>query len=170
MMWGRGWRWELVGTGCLFPDDISRGSDEACEPRGPAGPKKRRKCSEIFFFFFGFLLVHQKLMPNNETLSKAPRCAPLPSIVLCSSRLPPTPPTSHLRVILEVKNDRRGLFYLCCRRRSCQPALQDVKRTVFLAYLTSSSEVQTHLVVWCRPPQVVQRGGGGGLPPSSLRP
>ena len=138
-------------------------------PEDQQGQRKEENAQK-FFLFFGFLLVHQKLMPNNETLSKAPRCAPLPSIVLCSSRLPPTPPTSHLRVILEVKNDRRGLFYLCCRRRSCQPALQDVKRTVFLAYLTSSSEVQTHLVVWCRPPQVVQRGGGGGLPPSSLRP
>ena len=41
---------------------------------------------------------------------------------------------------------------------------------MFLAYLTSSSEVQTHLVVPCRPQQAGQRGGGGGLPPSSLRP
>lgn len=93
-------------------------------PEDQQGQRKEESAQKFFlsFFFFG-LLVHKKLMPNNEKLPKASHSVPLPSIVLFSSLLPPTPPTSHLRVILEVKNDRRGLFYLCRRRRSCQPAL-----------------------------------------------
>lgn len=48
---GEGWRRELVGTGCLFPDDISRGQMRLVNPEDQQGKRKEESAQKFFLFF-----------------------------------------------------------------------------------------------------------------------